>query len=94
MNARETAKNITEQGINLFTGQLEGATITNEIFLVIQNHKGLMQQYLRAVEEFGLDSINQSIGHFVKELYSLEDDGNKRENNPSSTLISSHQKFK
>ncbi|NOQ35553.1 MAG: hypothetical protein GQ569_06615 [Methylococcaceae bacterium] len=88
------SKEITEKAKALFNGECLGPTITNEIFLVIQNNNDLMQEYLRAVEEVGLDTINPAIGKSVKELYDLENDGNKRENNPSSTLIQSHQKFK
>lgn len=98
MTSRETAHEITEQAKALFKGECHGATITNEIFLVIQNDKDLMQKYLRAVEEFRLDAINQDIGHFVKALYDLEnlkvDGKDKREEKPSSTLIKSHQMFK
>ena len=66
--------------------------ITNEIFLTIQNDRGLMKEYLRAVESNGLDSVNQAIGKKVKASYGLVnlDD---REDNPSCTLIQSHQKF-
>lgn len=66
--------------------------ITNEIFLIIQNDRKLMYEYLRLVEAKGLDKVNQSIGKEVKKKYgltNLED----REDNPSCTLIQSHQKF-
>lgn len=66
--------------------------ITNEIFLIIQNDRELMQAYLRAVERQGLDSVNQGIGKAVKAAYGLEK-SNERENNPSCTLIQSHQIF-
>ena len=66
--------------------------ITNEVFLVIQNDRELMQAYLRAVEDDHLDSINRQIGRRVKERYSLEN-ADDREDNPSCTLIQSHQKF-
>lgn len=66
--------------------------ITNEIFLIIQNDRELMQLYLSAVEKHGLDLSNRKIGKVVKSAYKLiniED----REDNPSCTLIQSHQKF-
>ena len=66
--------------------------ITNEVFLVIQNDRGLMHEYLRAVEKEGLDNVNRQIGKQVKKSYkrvNLDD----REDNPSCTLIQSHQKF-
>lgn len=67
--------------------------ITNEIFLIIQNDRDLMLHYLRAVESGTLDSVNQTIGKMVKMAYNLTND-NAREDNPSCTLIQSHQKFK
>jgi hypothetical protein len=66
--------------------------ITNEIFLIIQNDRELMLEYLRAVEKDGLDKVNQNIGKEVKKAYSLVNI-NERENNPSCTLIQSHTKF-
>ena len=66
--------------------------ITNEIFMIIQNDRELMKEYLRAVEEHGLDTLNQTIGKEVKAAYGLENDD--REDNPGCTLIQSHQKFK
>jgi len=66
--------------------------ITNEIFLLIQNDHRLMYEYLRAVEEKGLDTVNQQIGKAIKAQYQLID-ANEREDNPSCTLIQSHQKF-
>lgn len=66
--------------------------ITNEIFLIIQNDRDLMKGYLRAVESKGLDTVNQTIGKAVKNAYEL-DNIDDREDNPSCTLIQSHQKF-
>ncbi len=66
--------------------------ITNEIFLLIQNDRRLMYEYLRAVEDNGLDTVNQQIGKAIKSQYQLIN-VNDREDNPSSTLIQSHQKF-
>lgn len=66
--------------------------ITNEIFLIIQTDRELMQQYLRAVETSGLNVLNQTIGKKVKEAYKLSN-MNDREDNPSCTLIKSHQIF-
>ena len=73
--------------------------ITDEIFLIIQNDRDLMQAYLAAVEDAGKESskqsgkdrVNQSIGRAVKAAYALTDAD--RESEPASTLISSHQKF-
>lgn len=66
--------------------------ITNEVFLTIQNNRTLMLKYLRAVEAQGLDTVNQTIGKEVKAAYKLIN-VNDREDNPSCTLIQSHQKF-
>ncbi|MGA9047606.1 MAG: hypothetical protein WB588_01280 [Dehalococcoidia bacterium] len=66
--------------------------ITNEIFLIIQNDRELMHEYLRAVQSNGLDTVNQTIGKRVKTAYNLVN-LNDRENNPSCTLIQSHQIF-
>ncbi len=66
--------------------------ITNEIFLIVQNDRDLMQAYLRVVQSDGLDSVNQTIGKMVKKAYGLVNI-DEREENPSCTLIQSHQKF-
>lgn len=66
--------------------------ITDEIFLIIQNDRELMHKYLRAVEEYGLDTLNKQIGKAVKARYHLENIDD-REYEPKSTLILSHQKF-
>ncbi len=66
--------------------------MTNEVFLTIQNDRELMHDYLRTVEEHGLDRVNQTIGKRVKEVYHLVNT-NDREDNPSCTLIQTHQKF-
>ena len=51
-----------------------------------------MQSYLRAVENETLDSVNRAIGKAVKRQYQLVN-MDDREDNPSCTLIQSHQKF-
>lgn len=71
---------------------LKNKTITDDIFLLIQNDKELMQAYLRLVEENGLDDVNRQIGKGVKLHYNLSNDTG-RNNSPKSTLISSHQEF-
>ncbi|MHA1981096.1 MAG: hypothetical protein ACTSXN_08400 [Promethearchaeota archaeon] len=68
------------------------ARITNEVFLIIQSDKELMYAYLRLVEAKGFNTVNQSIGKEVKKEYGLIN-LNDREDNPSCTLIQSHQKF-
>ena len=66
--------------------------ITNEVFMIIQNDCKLMNEYLHAVEANGLETVNQQIGKSVKAKYKLIN-VNEREDNPSCTLIQSHQKF-
>lgn len=83
-----TPKQIAEGAISLFNKR-----ITNEIFLIIQNDRKLMYEYLRAVDSGKLDTVNQQIGKVIKSQYQLID-LNEREDNPSCTLIQSHQKFK
>jgi hypothetical protein len=60
--------------------------------MIIQNNQKLMHEYLRAVESDGLDSVNQTIGKEVKTAYQLTNI-NDRKDNPSCTLIQSHQEF-
>ena len=81
------SKQIAEAAISILNKK-----ITNEVFLIIQHDKDLMNDYLRAVEEEGLDKVNQTIGKQVKDSYNLVN-VNDRENNPTCTLIQSHQKF-
>ncbi len=82
-----TSKEIAQESIAKMNKR-----ITNEIFLIIQNDRELMHEYLRAVAANGLDSLNQAIGKEVKKAYQLTN-LNDREDNPSCTLIQSHQKF-
>ncbi len=81
------ANEIAEEAIRRMNKRL-----TNEIFLIIQNDRDLMKEYLRAVQGSGLDAVNQTIGKRVKASYNLVN-VNDREDNPSCTLIQSHQKF-
>lgn len=67
-------------------------SITDKVFLLIQNDRELMYEYLRLVHAHGPDSVNRQIGKEIKERYKLSNDVN-RENNPASTLIQSHQTF-
>ncbi|MDQ7823450.1 MAG: hypothetical protein RDV48_11690 [Candidatus Eremiobacteraeota bacterium] len=82
-----TPQQIAQKAISIMNKR-----ITNEIFLIIQNNQNLMYEYLKAVEDKGIDNINQSIGKEVKSAYYLKNI-NDREENPSCTLIQSHQKF-
>jgi len=69
-------------------------TITDEVFLLIQNNRDFMQGYLQLVHEKGVITVNQNIGKMVKTKYNLTND-TERNYEPKSTLIStSHQEFK
>ncbi len=82
-----TPKAIADKAIKIMNKR-----ITNEIFMIIQNNRDIMHDYLRAVERKGLDTVNQTIGKEVKRAYKL-DNIDDRENNPACTLIQSHKKF-
>ena len=82
-----SARDVAQEAIALLNKR-----ITNEVFLTIQNDRSLMNQYLRAVEDVGLDVVNQTIGKEVKAAYQLSN-LDQREDDPSCTLIQSHQKF-
>ena len=75
-----------EKVINLFSKR-----ITDEVFLMIENDKELLQEYLRLVSDTKLDTVNQTIGKKVKQRYQLTNAD--RNNKPKSKLIKSHQKF-
>ena len=59
-------------------------TITDEVFLLIQNDRVFMQEYLELVHEKGLDVVNRHIGKMVMQKYNLtQDEG--RNKDPKST---------
>lgn len=66
-------------------------SITDEVFLTIQNDRDLMHQYLRLVEESGLDAVNQQLGKRIKKHFGLTNLA--RCESPKSTLIQSYQQF-
>jgi hypothetical protein len=68
-------------------------TITDEVFLLIQNNKDFMQKYLTLVEEKGLGVVNRYIGEAVERKYKLTPIPGSINTEPKSTLISSHQEF-
>ena len=82
-----TATEIAKEAIKIMNTR-----ITNDIFLIIQNDRELMKEYLRSFESSSLDTVNQTIGKEIKKAYGLVNI-NEREDNPSCTLIQSHQKF-
>lgn len=66
--------------------------ITDQVFLMIQDDRELMQKYLAAVSEHDLGSVNRAIGKAVKARFQLENLPT-RETEPLSTLIKSHQEY-
>ena len=88
MTTQKAPKEIAEAAISLFNKQ-----ITDSIFLIIQNDRELMHDYLRTVNELGHASVNRVIGRFVKDRYNLVN-SDYREKEPECTLISSYQEFK
>lgn len=66
--------------------------ITDYVFLMIENDRDLMLEYLRLVSDTKLDTVNQTIGKRVKSHFNLEDGA--RNNTPKSKLIKSFQEFK
>jgi hypothetical protein len=67
-------------------------SITDKVFLLIQSDKELMNDYLRTVQEKGLDVTNRHLGKAIKSRFNLDNDS-QREDFPTSTLIKSYQQF-
>ncbi len=67
-------------------------SITDKIFLEIENDRELMQEYLRLVEQNGLQVVNSQIGRKVKARFALNNDQTRQES-PQSKLIKTHQQF-
>lgn len=65
--------------------------ITDHVFVVIQDNRELMQQYIDQVEANGKDTVNRTIGKYVKNRLNLTN-LDERENAPQSTLIASYEK--
>ena len=66
-------------------------TITDHVFLMIENDRELFQRYLRLVSDHKLDPTNQIIGKKVKERFQLTN--SDRNTTPMSKLIKSFQGF-
>jgi len=72
---------------------IKNKQITDEVFLLIQNNKEIMQKYLLLVQEHGLGTINRQIGFAVYKKYGLTPEIGNISSDPKSTLITTHQKF-
>jgi len=70
------------------------ATITDTIFLMIQNDRELMSDYLHVVANQGnLGYVNSEIAKEIKQEFELENEDMKNEY-PNSFLIQSHEFFR
>lgn len=66
--------------------------ITDEVFLMIQNDRELMQDYLKVVGAETKETVNRSLGKAVKHRFKLTNEMT-RAHDPRSLLILSHQEF-
>ena len=69
--------------------------ITDQVFLKIQNTRGLMEDYLKLVKnhEVTIDQLNRKIGNVVKNSLNIGNKG-KYKKQPKSTLIKSYERHK
>lgn len=64
--------------------------ITDHVFGVIQEDYELMQQYIQQVKENDRDTVNKTIGKYIKKRLNLTNLG--REDDSESSLIKSYEK--
>lgn len=70
------------------------ATITDKVFLMIQNDRELMRDYLDIISKNNsVANVNGQIAKEIKKRFNLENK-DLRNNNPESFLIQSHEEFK
>lgn len=75
--------------VDSFTTQL-----TDKVFLMIQNDRDLMKEYLSIIEKSNsLSYINSEIAKEIKKRYNLDNLGEKNES-PKSFLIQGYELFK
>lgn len=68
-------------------------TITDRIFLMIQNDRELMQEYLSIIEKGNSRAnINSQIAKEIKKRFKLNNQ-NIKNMEPQSVLIASHEQF-
>jgi hypothetical protein len=68
--------------------------ITDYVFLMIENDRELMKEYLDIIEQSrSLKIINSQIAQSVRSNFNL-DLKNEKENSPCSKLIQGHDKFR
>lgn len=70
------------------------ATITDKVFLMIQNDRELMRDYLDIISQNNsVANVNGQIAKEIKKRFNLENK-DLRNCNPESFLIQSHEEFK
>ncbi|REE78825.1 hypothetical protein BX611_2960 [Lutibacter oceani] len=81
-------KDFKEKVIDLFSEKL-----TDKVFLMIQNDRELMRDYLAIIEKSNsLAYVNSEIAKEVKKRYDLKN-LNQRNEEPESLLIQTHEMF-
>jgi hypothetical protein len=83
MTAKEFHKNVMEKFTN---------SITDKVFLMIQNDHDLMEAYLNLLDGNKRKNINSEIAKAIKDNYGLQNNGECKK--PNSTLIKSYMTFK
>jgi hypothetical protein len=76
----------TKKAIDKFT-----VDITDKMFLLIQNDKELMQDYLNLLSDNKRHVVNSSIAKAIKDKFNLDNIGESQE--PESTLIKTFEQF-
>jgi len=81
-------KNYIDRVLNKFAND-----ITDRVFLMIQNDKELMQEYLGLLASSAKkDGLNSKVGEQIRVKFNLKNAG--RCNDPKSTLIRSYERHK
>jgi hypothetical protein len=78
---------IEEIAENALQGLVED--ITDHVFMMIQEDRGLMQDYIQQVVENDKDTVNKTIGKYIKKRLNLTNLGRCEE--PESSLIGSYE---
>jgi hypothetical protein len=68
------------------------AEITDRVFLMIQNDRELLKEYINLLGTHPQKTINSSLAKEIKKRYGLDNKDLKNEN-PHSLLIQSHERF-
>lgn len=81
-----TINQFTKKAIDKFT-----VDITDKMFILIQNDKELMQDYLNLLEDNKRHVVNSSIAKAIKEKFKLDNIGESQ--TPKSTVIKTFEQF-